>query len=158
MCAYCDGPITNRGRKYCLPRCANKATATSRVTSHGVSGYRRRDCRCDECVRAWQMYQQRRRERQTAARRGLPPPPDPRLQLVAVWIPDQPTPCLSDPETWFPDRADSEQARQAAALCAGCPVRVACDLYAHETRPTAGVWAGVLWHVKGKTRVRGKEQ
>ena len=152
-CDYCEQPMHRRPgerpnrfakRRYCSPKCSNTAKAQARTQTHGVSGYRR-GCRCEDCVVAWRLSEQWRKAKQHAARNGLPPPPQPTLAVVPTWIPPVRTPCADNPDDWFPDRPDTARARAAAAICAGCPVRAACDTYAHETRQDHGIWAGTLW-------------
>jgi WhiB family redox-sensing transcriptional regulator len=48
-----------------------------------------------------------------------------------------------DPNLFFPDEEDGEQAAQAKAVCAGCPVRQQCLDYALATRIPVGVWGGL---------------
>jgi WhiB family redox-sensing transcriptional regulator len=53
-----------------------------------------------------------------------------------------------DPEEWFSDRSRGGQSRlrdrrEAARLCAGCPVVRECLEYAVGTRQRYGVWGGM---------------
>jgi hypothetical protein len=60
-----------------------------------------------------------------------------------------PWPCRApgaDPDWWFPGRGDWRTARQAAALCASCPVRTACLAGALARNERHGVWGGVTEH------------
>lgn len=71
--------------------------------------------------------------------------------------PPEPTPCESDPESWFPDPVTDDdepdvaarkvaQRRRAAALCDTCYFRVTCAVNALESGSDWGIWAGVaLW-------------
>lgn len=46
-----------------------------------------------------------------------------------------------DPEIFHPD--EDEDASEAKAICAVCPVREACLEYAIATREKLGVWGGL---------------
>lgn len=50
-----------------------------------------------------------------------------------------------DPEIWFPldERPESDGVREAAGLCALCPVREACLTWALESGQDFGVWGGL---------------
>jgi WhiB family transcriptional regulator, redox-sensing transcriptional regulator len=54
--------------------------------------------------------------------------------------------CLDkDPELFFPTGSTGralEQAEQAKAVCAGCPVRTQCLDWALTTGQDAGIWGG----------------
>ena len=58
--------------------------------------------------------------------------------------------CVADPDLFFgsdsfvdePEHQRVRRVEKARALCAVCPVRLACGAYAMRIRPTAGVWAG----------------
>lgn len=45
-----------------------------------------------------------------------------------------------DPEVFFPET--DEEADEAKAICAECPVRVACLEHALASREKVGVWGG----------------
>lgn len=47
----------------------------------------------------------------------------------------------SEPEMWFAYPATDEY-EMAREICEGCPVRLACGVFAYRTRQTAGIWAG----------------
>ncbi|MEV0348640.1 WhiB family transcriptional regulator [Nonomuraea sp. NPDC050680] len=73
-------------------------------------------------------------------------------EVEAAWRVDGETPlpeCTYDPELHTGPRltietAEERTAREAVAreVCATCPARLFCELYALETRPTSGIWAG----------------
>ncbi|NUW33839.1 WhiB family transcriptional regulator [Nonomuraea sp. SMC257] len=57
--------------------------------------------------------------------------------------------CAYDPELHVGPRRSIETAEQRAAreqvareVCAGCPTRRLCELYALRVRPSSGIWAG----------------
>ncbi|MEV4581851.1 WhiB family transcriptional regulator [Nonomuraea jabiensis] len=57
--------------------------------------------------------------------------------------------CTYDPELHTGPRLTVETSAERAAredvareVCATCPARVLCDLYALKVRPTSGIWAG----------------
>jgi hypothetical protein len=59
------------------------------------------------------------------------------------------TPCMSCPEVFFPedfpDKVTREYATKVAkGLCAECPIKNACFIYAQETNERYGIWAGTL--------------
>lgn len=67
-------------------------------------------------------------------------------------------PCrVNDPELFFAE--SPEDVENAKALCAGCPVRLACLSGALERREPWGVWGGE-WFVQGtvvaRKRPRGR--
>jgi len=74
----------------------------------------------------------------------------PLAQLEATWHVGGETPeCYYDPELHIGprDRIETSQeraAREAVAreVCAACPARVVCGLYAMQVRPAFGIWAG----------------
>ena len=75
--------------------------------------------------------------------RGLPPPgTEPTTQ---VWRFE--AACgQDDPDLFFPvgvGEAARRQARQAKAVCRGCPVKLACLTWAMETEQTDGIWGGL---------------
>ncbi|MGV9714291.1 WhiB family transcriptional regulator [Gordonia sp. NPDC003424] len=53
-----------------------------------------------------------------------------------------------DPEDWFP--FPTEDFGHAAAVCAACPIRAACERWGRDNRMT-GVWGGVRL-VDGRAR------
>lgn len=55
---------------------------------------------------------------------------------------DDALPCLSQPELFFAERP--EQVERAKALCADCPLRLACLAGALERAEPWGVWGGQL--------------
>jgi WhiB family redox-sensing transcriptional regulator len=51
-----------------------------------------------------------------------------------------------DPDLFFPvssSDASLEQAAEAKAICAGCPVRRQCLAFALRTRQVHGIWGGL---------------
>lgn len=67
-------------------------------------------------------------------------------------------PCRThDPELWFAESpTDLERAK---ALCADCPVRLACLAAARARREYSGVWGGEIFHrgtVIPRKRPRGR--
>jgi hypothetical protein len=69
----------------------------------------------------------------------VPPAPD----LPRAACRDHPT---LPPEVWTdPPATNHPQNTQARAVCATCPERLPCWLWAQTWRPTAGIWAGQLW-------------
>jgi WhiB family redox-sensing transcriptional regulator len=77
---------------------------------------------------------------------GLPPLT---LRGLRDLIYSEPRACGADPELFFgpdADESDAEHAQRVAAaraICADCPVRLACLAYALRTGVTSGVWAGL---------------
>lgn len=73
-------------------------------------------------------------------------------EIEATWRVDGESPfpeCTYDPELHTGPRDTIETAEQRAAreavareVCATCPARLFCGLYAMEVRPTFGIWAG----------------
>jgi hypothetical protein len=55
------------------------------------------------------------------------------------------------PDLWQP--ADRAEAREAAAICLECPVRIACFSYAQENDERHGVWGGVWLDAPGRPMV-----
>ncbi|MFC6083711.1 WhiB family transcriptional regulator [Sphaerisporangium aureirubrum] len=57
--------------------------------------------------------------------------------------------CVYDPELHVGpaggESAEDKAAREAVArdVCASCPARLVCGIYALKARPTSGVWAGM---------------
>lgn len=49
----------------------------------------------------------------------------------------------SDPDLWFPRSGNSPEQAQALAVCASCPVRLACLAFAVQMEIDFGVWGGV---------------
>jgi hypothetical protein len=49
----------------------------------------------------------------------------------------------ADPDTWFPDDEDHDQAAAAIALCARCPVITACPAHALAIGEPHGIWGGL---------------
>lgn len=72
--------------------------------------------------------------------------------LEAVWQIDGETPlpeCTYDPELHIGPRLTIESTEERAAretvaleVCLTCPALQLCELYARQTRPTSGIWAG----------------
>jgi hypothetical protein len=60
--------------------------------------------------------------------------------------------CRSEPPEWF-DAETYENAAQALAVCAGCPVRRECFAAAVADRAESGVWGGVDLSAPGRTAV-----
>lgn len=61
------------------------------------------------------------------------------------------TPCQSLPDIFFPEDFPDKQTREQAiklarAMCAECPIRLQCFLYAIEAKEPYGIWAGTLPH------------
>ena len=57
--------------------------------------------------------------------------------------------CGNDPswDAWTSD--DEYQRNYAVSQCLECPLLVECRAWAHENRPTAGVWGGLDFQVDG---------
>ena len=52
--------------------------------------------------------------------------------------------CADHPaDVFFPDQGENDVAQQAKAICATCPVRVACLDYAVVTNQRFGIWGGL---------------
>jgi hypothetical protein len=51
------------------------------------------------------------------------------------------TPCQSDPESWFSERADIRA--EAAQACTWCQAFASCATYTVDNNERYGVWAGV---------------
>lgn len=49
----------------------------------------------------------------------------------------------ADPDLFFPDRGDAAAEAAAVAICAGCPVRVACYARAVRNGERFGIWGGI---------------
>jgi len=64
--------------------------------------------------------------------------------------------CLSaDPELFFPVSNAGEaleQAAEAKAICADCPVRSECLAFALRTRQSYGIWGGVAEEERASSR------
>lgn len=58
----------------------------------------------------------------------------------------------SDPDLWFPERGEST--RPAVAVCATCPVTVACLDYALRWNVNVGVWGGKTARQRESIRAR----
>lgn len=59
------------------------------------------------------------------------------------------TPCMDCPEVFFPEDFPDKGTREyaitlAKRLCAGCPIKDECFMYASERNERYGVWAGTL--------------
>jgi len=68
--------------------------------------------------------------------------PRPGLNLPGPWA--KRALCAdADPDAWFPDDEDHDQAAAAIEVCAGCPVRAACLVHALATREPHGIWGGL---------------
>ncbi|MFI9589051.1 WhiB family transcriptional regulator [Nonomuraea sp. NPDC052265] len=73
-------------------------------------------------------------------------------EVEATWRVDGGTPlpeCTYDPELHTGPRltietTEERAAREAVArdICTTCPALLFCELYALQTRPTSGIWAG----------------
>ncbi|MEV4888755.1 WhiB family transcriptional regulator [Nonomuraea sp. NPDC055795] len=73
-------------------------------------------------------------------------------EIEAMWSVDGEPPlpeCTYDPDLHIGPRfaietTEERAVREAVArdICATCPARTACGLYAAEVRPTGGIWAG----------------
>lgn len=68
-------------------------------------------------------------------------------------------PCQADPELMFPvaepgTDAYDEQVVRARAVCARCPVRVACREYAVETGAPYGIWGGTTPKERAQLRLQ----
>ena len=48
----------------------------------------------------------------------------------------------ADPDIWFPDHEDDDQATVAIEICTRCPVRTACLAHALAIRERDGIWGG----------------
>ena len=89
-----------------------------------------------------------------AWQRGLPPPGT--ASTTQVWRFEAAC-SQDDPDLFFPvgkGEAARRQARQAKAVCGGCPVMLACLTWAMETEQTDGVWGG-LDEVERLIRIEG---
>ncbi|WP_431894664.1 WhiB family transcriptional regulator [Nonomuraea sp. bgisy101] len=74
------------------------------------------------------------------------------FEVEATWRVDGEPPlpeCTYDPELHTGPRFTIETAAERAAreavareICATCPARIFCGLYAMDVRPTYGIWAG----------------
>ena len=51
---------------------------------------------------------------------------------------DQPRPCSTDPEAWFPDSRDRAAIARAKAACLPCPRRLVCLEDAMQTEEMLG--------------------
>ena len=59
------------------------------------------------------------------------------------------TPCMEIPEVFFPEDFPDKDTREyvirlAKQLCASCPIKLQCFLYAQESNERYGIWAGTL--------------
>ncbi len=79
-----------------------------------------------------------------------------------VWLPDIDAPgdwidraaCRGqDGDQWFPGPGERSTFRAAVAVCAACPVRLACLEYAQRWRINHGVWGGLS--ERDRKRLRG---
>lgn len=53
-------------------------------------------------------------------------------------------PCRSaDPDVFFPESMDDEDAAEARRICSGCPLTQECLAYAQERPEPAGIWGGL---------------
>jgi hypothetical protein len=81
-----------------------------------------------------------RDRRATAARRARMR--GPARQPAAIPLPG--AACrTADPSLFFPDPGDTRTQAQAAAICAGCPVRAPCYAQAMQNGERWGIWGGV---------------
>jgi hypothetical protein len=63
--------------------------------------------------------------------------------------------CRQDPDLWFA-RNDSAIAALARHVCLyHCPVVKQCNADALKTKPTEGVWGGLVWHL-ARNNARGE--
>lgn len=58
----------------------------------------------------------------------------------------------SDPDLFFPEIGD--KAREAVAICAGCPVRNQCLNYAITHNERFGIWGGLSRHERQRWKRR----
>jgi WhiB family transcriptional regulator, redox-sensing transcriptional regulator len=77
------------------------------------------------------------------------------LQLAALV---QGAPCTqTDAELWFPERANSPEARLPKALCRSCPIRVECLATAlADPSITDGIWGGLT--ASERDDIRGRQR
>lgn len=57
------------------------------------------------------------------------------------------------PDVFFPEMKDSDEARVAIKICAGCAIRAACYEYAIDNGERFGIWGGVYRGSGGKHSV-----
>lgn len=63
--------------------------------------------------------------------------------------------CLGmDPDLFHPEKGDTETARRAKAVCAGCDVRDACLDWALDHVETIGIWGGMAARQRRDERTR----
>jgi DNA-binding transcriptional ArsR family regulator len=87
------------------------------------------------------VARRRERDRRATAARRARMRPAPR-QPTALLLPG--AACrTADPALFFPDPGDTRAEAQAAAICAGCPVRAQCYARAVQNGERWGIWAGV---------------
>lgn len=61
--------------------------------------------------------------------------------------------CLGhNPDLFFPERGEREQAREAKAVCAACPVKAECLAFALDTGLHYGIWGGTSERERQKLR------
>ena len=68
---------------------------------------------------------------------------------------------FTDPDLFFPLSASGkseEQVRQAKAICAACPVRLACLAFALRTHQTHGIWGGLTEEERYRRRNLAREE
>ncbi|SLG40005.1 Transcription factor WhiB-like protein [Mycobacteroides abscessus subsp. abscessus] len=58
-------------------------------------------------------------------------------------IDDQTTPCVYNPDLFFPESTELRKLEAAQSVCASCPKRKGCLDYAVKTQQSHGVWGGV---------------
>lgn len=66
----------------------------------------------------------------------MPPAPDPTDWRTAAACQHQ------NPAWWYPEHRRNPTARQALAICAGCPVQDPCLEWALAVREPYGIWGG----------------
>lgn len=72
--------------------------------------------------------------------------------LAPDWIFDAACADIVDDRMWFPHKGGTT--RPAKAVCAGCPVRLACLEYALANQERHGIWGGLSEWERRKLEVR----
>ncbi len=85
--------------------------------------------------------------------RGMTPDPHEHL-LYALAREDFNVPCTNDPESWYPNKGESDTVRLALALCRTCPVEPECLASALANDERYGVWGGKTARQRRRLRTR----
>ena len=64
----------------------------------------------------------------------------------------------TDPEVFFPERAERIKASDAKAVCSRCPVKDACLNWALDNGERYGVWGGTTERQRRKLRRVGNDR